>query len=942
MSSSRTKRRLISSLVASAFAMSIATLAHAQQAPVQREPATSEDSEESKEIVVTGTAIRGVAPVGSATVNITRESILQTGVRDPSSLITQLPQGSPQGATLGNSSGRSAGVNLRGLGNNATLLMFDGHRTVSQGVQNLVPDPNTIPFGAIERVEVVTDGASAIYGSDAVAGVVNYILRRPFDGAEITARYTDTIYNQIAINGVISKRWEGGGILIAGSYEGNSRVTQGSIPTLRANLSQFGGNDGRLQGTTFNSVGASGALLVGSTVYGLPSTLNGRTPTAAELLPLKGAPSLVDSSDYLDYYTARKRYSALVRVTQDLDNLGDLSVTGMFNRRTNAARGAGDGAFQSVAVAIPTTSPYYVAGLGSGSQSIVYNFRLNNPDRALNRNDFENTANILVDYKVGLFKDFRLSVGAGWGVSNGCATCQPQANTILTSTIAGPATASLFNPYKQGPQPSAEKIFGVFIQKVRSEIFDFLPKIDGTLFDLPGGGVRVAVGGEFTRSRYKQESDYTLNPTTTLVVFRYAKSHRDVSSAFGELYVPLFGASNETTLLKKLDLSAAIRYDHYSDFGSTTNPKFGITWKPTDDLQLRASYGTSFRAPTLAETNFNVVGNAVRTFLTNNLGDPSIPITNASNGTSLFLVSTFRFTQLKPEKAKIYSLGADYTPPFIRGLKLGVTYYNVTYKDRIAALPATASALQSPANYALYKPFITLAPQPTTCVNGSTNGNPGTPEYSTYNPAYLPYLNAPGSYPPTTANDCQLVGILNGATLNLGQVKQSGLDFVVNYANDTPVGLLTLNGAFTKILNLKRNLLPGAPLFDALDTIGEQVSARGRFSAGLAKDGFSGNFGVNYTGGYLNNLTPTVSGVKLPSTRIPAWMTLDFTLSYSPQSRSGLFQGTRFTFSAQNLMDEDPPIVISTQAFNGVPTAVDLNTHNVFGRILTFEISKKF
>lgn len=895
-----------------------------------------------EEIVVTGTAIRGVAPVGSATLNLGRDTIVQSGIRDAASLIATLPQGSGQGTTLANNNGRTGGVNLRGLGNNATLLLFDSHRTVSQGVQNLIPDPNTIPFGAIERVEVVTDGASAVYGSDAVAGVVNYLLRRPFDGAEITARFTHTIYNEESLNATVGKTWSGGGILLSGSYERNNAVLQSDIPQLRANLAPYGGNDSRLQGTTFFGVGQNGALLVGNTVYGLPGGLNGRTPTTAEVAALRGNPQLIDSADYLDYYTKRKRLSFLGRAQQDFGALGQFNVTAMYNRRTNFALGSGDGAFQSVAVAIPTNSPYYVPGLGTGAESIVYNFRLNNPSRGLNRNDDEVTYNVLADYKLPIVNDLQLTVSGGWGLDHGCAVCQPQPNTILTSTIASPATASLFNPYLSGPQAGAEGIFGVFYQSVRNTMLDFLPKIDGSLFHLPGGNVRIAIGGEFTRTGYKQESDYTLNPTTTLQVFRFANEHRNVWSAFGEAFVPIFGPDNAMPFFQRLDVSLAMRYDHYSDFGSTKNPKFGVTWKPTSDLQLRGSYGTSFRAPTLAEENFNVVGAANRTFLANNLNDPSIPISNASNGTSLVLVSTFRFTALKPEQANIFSLGTDYTPHYIPGLKLGVTFYSVDYKDRISALPNSSSALSNPATYALYKAFFTVAPQPSTCVNGSVNGNPGAPQYATYNPAYLPYLNAKGSFPPTTANDCQLVGILNAATLNLGRVKQSGLDFAVKYKHDLSFATLTFDGTFTKILKLRRNLLPGAPMYDALDTIGEQVSKRGRASVGLIKGPVSFNVAANYIGNYLNNLTPTVNGVKLPNQEVPSWTTIDTNLSFAPDTDHGIMNGTRFTISARNLLNSSPPVVLSSQTVNGIPTAVDLNNANVFGRILTLEISKKF
>jgi iron complex outermembrane receptor protein len=903
--------------------------------PPPTNQADSED-EDTNTIVVTGTAIRGVAPVGSATVNIGIEDILQSGVRDASSLIAQLPQGSSLGTTLANNGGRSAGINLRGLGNNATLILFDGHRVVAQN-RNQLTDPNTVPFGAIQRVEVVTDGASAIYGSDAVAGVVNYILRSPFDGAEVTARYTNTMYDQGGIDVVAGRTWDTGGIVVAFSAEMNSRVNRFDIPQLRSDLRQYGGNDNRFLGTTLAAPGPSGALIVGNNVYGLPGNLNGRTPTAAEVLPLLRNPELYDGTIDQDFYSRRQRFSGLVRIEQDLGSMGDVTVTGIYNRRTNFARGQGDGAFQAVAINIPTNSPYYITGLGSGSQRLVYNFRANNPDRPLNREDDFDSGNLMVDYEVPLFGDFNLNLSGVYGVSSGCEVCQPQANTILTSTIASPATASQFNPYRQGPQPSAEKLFGVFIQNSKHVLFDVVGKVDGALFSLPGGDVRIAVGTEFSRAAYHHRSLYTLNPTTTLVPFRTSDSSREITSLFGELYIPIFGNDNAMPLFQRLDLNAALRYDEYSDFGNTLNPKFGITWEPVEDLVLRGSYGTSFRAPTLSETDFNVVGAANRTFYANGLNNPAIPISNTATSQSLVLVSSFRFAQLKPERARIFSLGGDYEPSFVPGLRFGLTYYNVDYKDQIASLPAANTALSNPTTFALYSPFFTIARQPSTCVNGSANGNPGTPEYATYNPLYLPYLNATGSFPPTTANDCQLVGIIDTSTRNLGRVKQSGLDFTLNYEHDVSFGTIRFNGAFSKILNLDRNLLPGTPLVSALDKIGEQISERGRFTLGLDSGGFSGGISANYLGGYVNDQTPTVNTVRVPTQQIPSWTTFDLNLSYSPETETGVLSGTRFTVSVRNLSDKDAPVVLGS---NG--TAADINAHDVFGRIVTFEISKEF
>jgi iron complex outermembrane receptor protein len=889
-----------------------------------------------EEVVVTGTAIRGVAPVGSATVNVTRDTLVEAAARNPSDLITNLPQASGLGTTLANSTGRTAGVNLRGLGNNATLLLFDGHRGVSQGVTNQISDPNAIPFAAIERVEVVTDGASAIYGSDAVAGVVNYILRKPFDGAEITARYTNSLYDQYTVEGVFGKRWDGGGLMVGLGYESNDIVMRSESKFLAQDLRPFGGNDGRLNGTTVFP-GAGGALIQGTTVYGLPANLNGRVPTAAEVLALRGNPTLQDNSAVSAYFAERKRFSGIVRLNQDFGRAGEVTGTVIFNSRRTSAPGTGDGAFTNIGVTVAPSSRYYIAGLGTGNQTVVYNFRANNPGRELNQNNVDDTINLIGDYKVDLWGDFAYTASGTYGLNFGCAVCQPQGNTVLTAVITQPQYNGAFNPYQQGVQTGAEGVFGIFVQKARNQTIDMVHKIDGTLFELPGGAVRIAAGYEYQKLDFGFRAQNSLNLTTTTQTSRYAKSHRIINSVFGEMFVPIFSANNARPGFQRLDLSLAARYDDYSDVGSTTNPKVGLSWRPVDDVLLRGSWGTSFRAPTLGESDPRTVGQTNRVFVANGLKDPTIPVTNTATGQSLVLQRGGNSGGLGPESAEIYSFGVDYTPNQIPDLKLGLTYYNVDYKDRIENLPNANLILSNPTTYALYKNFFIVAPQPSTCVNGAQPGIPGTPQYSTYNPAYLPWLSDPNAvYSPTTNNDCQLVGIITGGTRNLGRVLQSGVDLTASYGLDTPLGRARFNGSYSKILNLERSLLPNSPLFDAIDTIGNQVSNRARGTASLTNGPWSANLSAIYVGSYLNNATITVGGVKYPDTEIPSWTTFDLGFAWRSQDTEGYLAGTRASINIQNVADKDPPIVLSGTS------AVDLANHNVWGRVWTFEVTKRF
>lgn len=928
-------------LTTAALAAALPSLAAAQTtartpAQVQAEAEAEAEAEgqvdpaaqatEVDEIVVTGTAIRGVAPVGSATVGITREDLVQAPVREPSALVASLPQASNQGTSLTSTGGRAAGVNLRGLGNNATLVLFDGKRVVPQGGNAQVSDPNLIPFSAIDRVEVVTDGASAIYGSDAVAGVVNYILRRNYDGAQVTARYVNSLYDQVVLDGVVGKTWTGGSLMVAGSYDANDRVGRDVRDYMLLDLRPFGGNNNNLVGTTVYP-GDNGALIIGNTVYGLPET-NGARPTAAQVLALQGNPELYDQSHLYDFYTERERFALLIKGRQELAPGVEVGYTGIYNRRTNDSR-AGDG-FERIAIRVDPSSPYYIPGLPNptAAQTVVYNYSLNNPGTSRDQSNLEETTSHAIDLTAQLPMDFRFNGLISYGKTDSCNVCQPQVNTTRAAVIANQASYG-FNPYQLGRQTAADALVGGFIQQYDTTLFDSVAKIDGSLFSVPAGPIRIAAGVEYSRYKLYLKAQNTLNLTNTYQTSRYTKSDREVKSAFAEVYVPIVGEESSVPFMQSLDLSAAVRYDSYSDAGETTNPKIGLTWKATDELIFRGSWGTSFRAPTLIEANPQTVGQTNRVFVSNGAGDPAIPVTNVSTGQSAVLSRTGNTAGLQPESAKIWSLGADYNPNFAPDLRLSLTYYNVDYTDRIENLPNQTLILSSPANLALLRDFFITAPQPSTCVNGN---------YSTYNPAYIPWLTDPNAvYSPSTINDCSLVGIIKGGRLNLGDVKQSGLDFAANYRQQTSFGDFRYNLTFSKILKLEKSIVAGGPLFDALDTYGFQVSERGRFNVGYSRGPISANLTANYVGSYLNNATITVAGVKKPDTQIPSWTTFDAGAAYEFQDNAprGL-SGVRVSVSVQNLTDKDPPIVLSGT------TAVDLGNHNPFGRVVSFEVTKRF
>lgn len=943
-------------------------MAWALAAPVQAQSTTTipppagpaaEDAPAASEIVVTGTSIRGVAPVGSATVSLGAEQILASGLSSPVDVIRTMPQiqniGADESRTSGrdgaaDNTGRGSAINLRGLGNNATLLLLDGRRIAPNGTASAFGDPNQIPDIALERVEVVTDGASAVYGSDAVAGVVNLIVRKRYDGVLTNARFiTNGNYRTWQAGLLAGTQWDGGSVVIAYQYQNRDNMLQGDNIYLRRDQRPLGGNDQRLNGTTTSPGPFSGNIITGSgataRIFGIPATTSG-VPTLAQINGGLGNPNLADAADYSDFLPTLKRHTVTAYAEQ---KIGDATIffEGFYNHRDSSAQ-----SYPTTSISVKPNTPFFIAGVPGASATTGYTIQYPLYSQ------YGPTINTYPERSGAATIGGDVPLGGGWKLSGygtysatSLCNCTPVFNTTVLQALVD---TGQFNPYVSTPQSAS--ILSQFRsdarQAVDTRLWDFGLKVDGALFALPGGDVRAAVGAEHTysfQSLIRIGADRTTDPVIPIgtpaagVAFtsvprqtefasRDTRSSRTIDAVYAEVFVPIFGAGNAVPGLQRLDVSLALRHDRYSDVGSTTNPKVGITWSPARGLNLRGSWGTSFRAPSLPEANPFVAG-GVRSFsFANASGDPTIPLTNTTNGTTNGIALDGGSTTLRPETATTFSLGADYKPDFAPGLTLSATYYNVNYEDRIESLSGIFSTfLASPANRALYAPFIVAAPQPTTCVEGVQ---------STYNPIYLPYLANP-SFVLSTIAQCSYRVIFNAQTTNLGKLTQQGIDASIAYEGDTAFGHVSAGIAVTKILDLKRQLSPVSGLVDVLDMIQFPVSTRGRANLGWSDKGLSVNLFANYTGSYLNNAPLTVNGTALPTAEVSSWTTFDATVAYDtgPDMGTSLLSNLRLSVSAQNLFNRNPPLVLSSAT---TPYAFDAQNANVFGRIVTLSITKKW
>ncbi|CAN5365700.1 TonB-dependent receptor [soil metagenome] len=913
------------------------------------------DSNAVAEVVVTGTNISGVRPVGSETITIGREEILATGLTNLNEVLQTLPQvqnnpnagGSGpvyrQGGTSGYDGNATQGtaINLRGLGTSATLTLVDGRRVVPSGAGAPFTESIQVPIAAIERIEVVSDGNSAIYGSDAVSGVINYVLRKHFDGVEFTARDTfDRYHNNWGASVTAGHSWSTGNIIATYDYDSRESFISGESPFLRRDLRSLGGPDARAVDATIAV--STPTLLVGGNGQAYSYyTVPGNAGTNPQFTQLTSGANLVDSSYFNDYLGRQRRHQAAVFFNQELNSALSFFVEGFYTNRETTTGSYGNSRVQNI-VTVCQGGPYYIAGApaaaasssalcgGALGQQIAVDPVTFFGGRAVTSNPTE-TISVTSGFKAGLPGSWNADAYVTYAHDSTCGICNYN-NNANGAALAAEITAGRINPYSTTPltQTQYASFMGTNTQQAWNTFYDAMVKLNGPLFSLPGGKVRTAFGSElaFNRQHLRNGSNnaFENDPTNnTYAVTNDATADRSTASAFAELFVPIVGGDMNVPLVKSLEVDVAIRYDDYSDFGGTTNPKVGATWDVNDAIAIRGSWGTSFRAPALTDTNpQNYSSAVVGAPFANNSGRTDIGfLYPGASSTYLMLGAN---PELKPETATTWSTGFDFRPSGT-GFSFSATYYNTKYSNQIVN-PNLGLFLSSPANAALYDEYITPVNNPAGCVNG-------TP--STYDPVLADFVAAhPAVYNTTIVGACSVNVILDARSTNAATTFQDGLDFQANYLFDIGKGHWSVGASATKILNQTIQPVAGAPETDVLDTFYYPVSLRGRGQIGWYQGRFGANLFINYVGSYTNTLPLTGQ----PQSKVPSWTTVDLGLRYEFPSEGAKFRSLRVAVNVQNLTNEDPPVTL-TQAGNSYG-AFDPSNANIFGRIVSLQLTSAF
>nr|WP_314861126.1 TonB-dependent receptor [uncultured Undibacterium sp.] len=697
-----------------------AGITYAQSLPVEK----------LQKVEITGSSIKAVQKEGALPIQvITAEQIGRSGTTSVEQLIATLSANgttadnlsSQAGIQLGsndrNNNGNSS-ANLRGLGAGSTLVLLNGRRVSLHGAKGNAVNLNSIPLAAVERVEILTDGSSAIYGTDAIGGVINFILKKNFNGVNVSARTNVTQGGGGSTKGVSIVG--GMGDMESQGYNLMATVSYDKQTILNANQRSFVNGFQPERGLSPDTTGTPFATQTGGTgtaigsSYKLPTT-GAQTYNRANLLSFQGkCDSGFDMTQYQSTLWGSPQfanacaydYTGQAVLIQPVDNLNLVTRgTLKINNDTKAyfevvgSRSTATKQFEqsqittSIAAknAYPVGGPYY-QDLSSyiptfdKTKPIAYRWRCMECGGRTIQTVSEQTRILAgIDGVIG-----------GWDYSLGASTAKSYANSVLGDgymkrlEFDAALASGKINPWlKAGESQSAEalaliqgaKAAGTSLFGGRASLVQVDGKISGELFSLPAGMVSAAAGFDLRRESYQFKSDETATVPVRDAPFdaTFAKVSRDITAIYAEMAVPVF---------KGFDAQLAIRRDKYSDFGSTVNPKISFRYEPIEKtLMFRGSVNSGFRAPSF----FQLYSGVSISPLPGNVDDPVLCPKNPGNLQYCGIRPDQKSggnINLNPEKSKQWSIGTVIQP--LDWMAVTIDLWNIKRDGIITELDGTA------------------------------------------------------------------------------------------------------------------------------------------------------------------------------------------------------------------------------------------------------------
>ncbi|MEJ1960220.1 MAG: TonB-dependent receptor [Gammaproteobacteria bacterium] len=947
----------VASAVSRALAMSAAAVSAAYTAPATAQDQPSAD-DETQTVVVTGSRIRRVDQETASPVYVLDQSAIQaSGVATVGDLVQRIPSiaGAATNPQVNNGGGTGeSNVELRGLSAQRTLVLLNGRRIgiLGQNGTTSAVDINMIPINAIERVEVLKEGAGAIYGSDAIAGVVNFITRTDVDGGEVSLDMGETYKHdgeRRSAGLLIGNTTDKMSITVAANYNKQKAVSAGNREFSAFALYLYGG----AVSAAGSSRTPSGFIGVGGTPYATQYGCN--TLTRKEGTPGLNADTdfrCYESSDAYNYQplnlliTPQERGSLFTQFNYDITDYATFYSEVLYTHTTSG--------FQLAALPFDAVQDDTIISANSIYNPFGFDFGgVSGDNQAMRmrmvalgtRSSDTSTNDAMVNAG---FKGKVFDTGWEWDTNFGFGRKDQDQNIsgyllksqltnalgpsfidatgphcgVPNAVISGCVPVNIFNPTDPSQVEALSTVSTNYRTNYTYRSNSFTGNLTGTIFELPAGPLQLAVGAEYRDQEGVFSSDILTRATPPLFLTCQLAGETctgnnsmkyNVKEYYAEVFIPIL---KDAPFAHALNVDAGIRKSDYSldTIGSSTNAQFKVEYRPISDVLLRATYAEVFRAPTITDLSLSSAQDAptfsdVCTGLTaaqvtanpnlnlacvgvprdGSFAQPQKQITGLISGTPT----------LKPENGDVTTFGVVYDSSQIRGLSLSVDYWKYKLDDLIDQVDPNFAVRQCAAN-----------------------GNP------TFCDLMVRFDSGPN------AGQFQ---VFKEPIVNLGKLKTDGIDFGVKYAlRETAAGSFNVTLDVTKINSYDIDPGLGADKVEVAGTFNRQFGNFAKYRGILGVGWKYHELDALLTMRYIHKLEivdPDGKIVDAPPLPIPSMTYADLTVGYTTPTK------TRIQAGIINLGDRQPPLFYQNNVLNA---NTDVSTYDTLGRRWFLGVTQKF